>query len=288
MRTVTTTTNVYQFAELSDNAKEKARDWWRGAGGVDTDGIDELPLEIARMLGFDESAALYWCVSYCQGDQATMSGRWRASLVQGGKACAELPKDEDLRPVAEAFESIAARWPNAYALTSERYAVSEGEPADEYTDAEYLEFERALSGAIKALNVWAYDRLREDVDWLHSNEHIDECIEGNEYEFTEAGKRCELPESEPCAAPVQVVIITDGGVIDRVLVGDASVRALVVDYDDNAADDTTLLLIPQDSGKAIEAAAYTPGLVVDPTAIAELFRITDERDAGQSVTHNDY
>jgi hypothetical protein len=36
---------------------------------------------------------------------------------------------------------------------------------------------------------WLYDRLRENYDWLNSDEQVDETILANEYEFTETGER---------------------------------------------------------------------------------------------------
>ncbi|TQM89759.1 hypothetical protein [Roseinatronobacter monicus] len=46
---------VYQFSELSDAAKEKARDWWR-AGGMDYDWWDSVYDDFGRIceiLGVD-------------------------------------------------------------------------------------------------------------------------------------------------------------------------------------------------------------------------------------------
>ena len=85
MKTITIET--YEFDELDDAAKEKARDWFRTASNDDTF-WSECVLEEAEEQGVlmgiefdrdrDHSAKIYWSGFCSQGDGACFAGTWRA------------------------------------------------------------------------------------------------------------------------------------------------------------------------------------------------------------------
>ena len=87
---------VYQFSELSDKAKEKARDWFRSCSdSSDLDNVITDFCSIADLIGLELSTRsvklmsgktrqepeIYYSVAYCQGDYAAFSGTWNYKRV---------------------------------------------------------------------------------------------------------------------------------------------------------------------------------------------------------------
>jgi hypothetical protein len=72
-----TETTVYQFDELSDEAKEKAREWYR-QGNVTTRFWSECTIddakEIGKLLGMDIDN-IYFSGFWSQGDGACFEGK---------------------------------------------------------------------------------------------------------------------------------------------------------------------------------------------------------------------
>lgn len=153
MRIRTTTETLYQFDELSDAAKERARQWWR-EGNAGDNYFSEYVIECAQtagaMLGIDfdtargrrSDPAIYWSGFSSQGDGACFAGTWSAAQVKPGAVAAEFTGDDyklnvELRRIAAEFERIAAAYPGAYFRASHtgRYSHSgsvsfECEPGD--------------------------------------------------------------------------------------------------------------------------------------------------------------
>ena len=83
MRTQITIQTLYTFDELSDSAKERAREWWRNLEAQDWDSsctIDDAK-DCAKIIGIliDD---VYWSGFYSQGDGATKSGyAWVTSTL---------------------------------------------------------------------------------------------------------------------------------------------------------------------------------------------------------------
>lgn len=195
MRTVNV--NVYQFGELSDKAKEKARQWYRGCiDNSDFEGAKEQIKSAAVLCGFQPGMDLWWRLGYSQSDHACIDGRWRAEDVKAQQVRDEWTKDQRLGQIAEQFAEIAKRFPKARAVTQERYVVSDADfdpdeelSSDDKTEALKREAEQDLRVAIQSFNQWAYDVLRTEDEYLNSDECVDENITANEYEFTEGGER---------------------------------------------------------------------------------------------------
>lgn len=142
---------LYQFDELSDKAKEKARDWWR-EGGLDYEWWDCIYEDAERIglkiTGFDAYGR------YIEGDLTKSVGAvCRAILAEHGKSC------------------------NTYKIALDYCCRKRrGNP---YTREDFLHdlLEEYLT------------MLRKEAEYLMSDEHIDETIRANEYEFTEDGKQ---------------------------------------------------------------------------------------------------
>ena len=106
-------TKVYEFNELSDEAKIKAREWMRDATSNDNnfaDGVIEDATTISILLGISDIKIGY-SGFWSQGDGAHFAGRWAASELKIGKVAEYAPKDKELNRIAAEFERIAKLYP---------------------------------------------------------------------------------------------------------------------------------------------------------------------------------
>jgi hypothetical protein len=175
--------NICTFNELSDKAKEKARDWYRSCQDAsDFEFTRDDIISVALLCGFYETAKLWWSVGYCQSDHATLEGLWSAARVRTETIKQEYPQDVRLHQIAEQFAELARQNPAMSFVTNDRYIVGdidEAEQEDVYNDARI---------AVQSFNRWAYEQLRKQADWLYSEEYVDEALTSNDYEFTEDGE----------------------------------------------------------------------------------------------------
>lgn len=216
----TKTINLYTFDELSETAKEKARDWFRGC--IDADDfefvIDDavrmgalLGIEIAsrswtNSYGYKGSSPLvYWSVSGCQGDGASFEGSYRyakgavkAILAETGAGRDDASKgDRELLRIAQDLQKIQKR--NFYQLRasisqsgnythSHTMSVSVERDSDNYQDMTD-DAEDTITELMRDFADWIYSQLDQENDYLMSDESIDDNIKINEYTFTKDGKR---------------------------------------------------------------------------------------------------
>ena len=223
MREETTTRTLYTFDELSDHAKEKARDWYR-EGALDCDWWDfiyEDAATIGAILGLDMAqkpvklmngstrydTEIYFSGFYRQGSGSSYGARWDASKVQPAQALADYaPQDKELARIHAVLLQLAQENPELYAVVKPNgdnwinVEVTHGETRDELINnldgksAEYDrenaidgEREEALTEALKDFNHWIYKQLESEYEWQTADEQVDESIRANEYEFTEDG-----------------------------------------------------------------------------------------------------
>jgi hypothetical protein len=202
----TVTVEAYRFDELSPRAKECARDWWRDSGGPDEyDYIIDDIVHAGQMLGIEfttnpvklfggglrHAPALYWSVGFSQSDYAAFEGVWhyrRGSLADIRK---EYPKDTSLQTIAadlQRYSKAAFYQLTAYCRMnqdSQRVSV-------DWADGRYAAIppvsEQGITGALQVFAQWAYQRLRDEVEYQHSDEVVDENIRCNGYEFDVNGR----------------------------------------------------------------------------------------------------
>ena len=203
-RTITTTTTVYKFDELSDKAKEKARDWWReteteselfGAHGE----LFETAETAAALLGitFDRhnvklmgnntrsEPKIYWGL-YVQGSGASFEGCYEFKPDAMEAIVAEFPTDKTLHAIAAALliegpatavcDCERARYPHSGWMNVTVYDVNGEEIRGEVVRATLREFAD-----------WIYKGIDEEWTYRMSDENIDESIRCNEYEFNAHG-----------------------------------------------------------------------------------------------------
>ena len=191
-------TEVFLFDELTDEAKEKAREWYR-EGALDYewwDGVYDTAKTAGACMGIDVDN-IYFSGFWSQGDGACFTGSyayrkgWRKALKAefGGEILGKLTT------IGEALQ--AAQKPAFYRLAA--LVRHNGNSSDEYStvihvstdDMRYTRGvdEDNLKGELREFMRWIYRQLEAEYEWLMSDEQVDESIRANEYTFTETGER---------------------------------------------------------------------------------------------------
>jgi hypothetical protein len=102
---------VYKFDELSDEAKEKAREWWR-EGGLDYEWYDCVESdfkEIGKILGIDVTKIFFTGFS-SQGDGACFEGYYEYAKGSVKKLKEYAPQDTELHRIAEELAQAQKRF----------------------------------------------------------------------------------------------------------------------------------------------------------------------------------
>lgn len=204
-------TTVYKFDELSDQAKERARAWFRD-GQLDYDWYESVFTdadEIAGMLGIEidrkprnnpkatAEPAILFSGFYSQGDGACFEGRYSFSADAGKRLREHAPKDETLHAIADSLDAVQADNDGALEATVKHrgryyHAMSTEIDVDMPGEADSREMttnaEEIIKEALRDFMRWIYRALEKECEWLQADEQVDESIGANEYEFTEEGK----------------------------------------------------------------------------------------------------
>ena len=215
---------LYQYGELSPKAKETALAWWlESQDSSDYESTVDDFMTCAAILGVGVGTRLErtygggqrafpdvrWSLSYCQGDGAAFNGSY-AYKPGAAKAMRKFaPQDSELHRIADSLQSLQAAW--QYGL---RATMKEGSGSNSYThsgtmavDVEFIdsngnertipqakepeanEADRTLTRLMRDLADWFYARLREEHEYLTSEEQVADVMEANEYTFREDGRR---------------------------------------------------------------------------------------------------
>lgn len=207
---ITVTKELYTFDELSPEAKERARDWYRTS--VDDSDfsceIDEFQ-RFAEIIGVDfdtHEVPLYgggtrrapniWWSGFCsQGDGACFEGTYSYKPDAVAKLKAELQDDHELVGIAEQLVELQRE--HLFALqarvrhTGRYYHEHSVEITAENTRTGEGEDEGPVSEVLRDMMRYLYRTLDDQNDYINSDEHIDEAIEINEYTFDEEGRRAD-------------------------------------------------------------------------------------------------
>lgn len=168
--TIQKTITLYTFDELSEEAKEKARNWWREASYGD-DHAQEITLEDAKNIGLkiitlDQHRANK---GEFYGDAVDCA---KAIIANHGEMC-------DTYKTAKSF-----------LLSIDSLNVEYPEDADGDRPSEYAEEWESLEREFLHSLLCDYWRmLDKEVDYYLSDENVDESIRINAYTFRENGKR---------------------------------------------------------------------------------------------------
>jgi hypothetical protein len=173
MRHETTTRTLYQFDELTDAAKEKARDWYR-EGVLDYEWWD-CTYEDARTIGleitgFDLDRSSYVKASFISSAEETA----HKIEAEHGPSCETFI---DAKAYLEARDKVI----NVWECDKNGEFVNQGR-LDISLDALDSNFLYTLCEDYRIM-------LQKEMEYLLSDESVDESIQINEYEFTIDGKR---------------------------------------------------------------------------------------------------
>jgi len=198
----TETIEIYTFDELSDDAKEKAREWWR-SGGLDYDWYAHIFSDfvtIFEILGFDViESNIHFSGFWSQGDGASFTGSYKYNKGSTKKIRDYAPQDNALHEIADTLQALQKRnfyglWGNIERCSTSHYvhentiSCSEAyRDSGNYQDAT-SDAQDTLTDCARDLCHRLYARLKKEYDWINSNKQVDESIKCNEYEFTVTGE----------------------------------------------------------------------------------------------------
>lgn len=185
---------LYEYKELSDKAKEKARawynefnpdyDWWEP--------VYEDAKAFAEFLGI-EIERINFSGFWSQGDGACFTGTFRPEDVKTVEEFLENYPEE--KTVLGLYERICkVKCPEDCRVNisvSGRYSHSHTMSIS-FTEEMEREEERELLSCVRGFADWIYKTLETDYEYLVSTENVEEQLNGNEYLFLENGTRCTL------------------------------------------------------------------------------------------------
>lgn len=191
-------TKVFQFAELSDAAKESALESLYNINTEDSfwyECVIEQITDAGKMLGIDIDN-VYFSGFSSQGDGAQFTGSYSYAKQSSQAIKAEWPKDSDLQLIADGLRELQRK--NFYSLsanvsTNGHYSHEMCTDITVYDGRIYshahaaADTDDSLSELLRDFMRWSYRRLETEHEWLSSTEMVRETIECNEYEFTESG-----------------------------------------------------------------------------------------------------
>jgi len=157
------TIETYEFDELDAKAKEKARDWYRD--GMFDDRWYEFVYEDALNIGFK-------ITGFDIDRLAEVTGEFTDSASITATR------------IIEEHGEVCDTYTTARAYLKERSTLVAGSGVDESEELDEVDEEFR-----KSLCVDYLEKLRAQMDYLMSNENVDEGIRGNEYVFTDIGSR---------------------------------------------------------------------------------------------------
>ena len=192
----TITINTYTFSELSDKAKDKARQCYHNtymSGEHWHEFIIEDAKEVGKILGFDVRDVHFSGFS-SQGDGASWTGGYE--YVKGAPAAVAsyTGNDAELIRIAHGLQDIQRRHSCKLVASVSRagyYCHSHTMRADvEYGSNPYRDVsdaEKDLLELFRDLADWVYSNLRTEYDYQTSDAAIAEAFDANEVLFTADG-----------------------------------------------------------------------------------------------------
>ena len=201
-----TTITLYTYDELSDEAKETAKHWWLDCRDeTDYESVIDDFKRIAELMGVSfrthpvklmsgatrYDANIYWSLGYSQSDYAAFEGTMTYAKGMAKAVRDYAPQDATLHALADRIAALHARtfYKSAYVVTHHHYYGTQAEPSEfDWTDGAHERAEE-IKEIAKDLGQWLYDRLRDEDEYLRSDEQISEAMEANGYTFREDGRR---------------------------------------------------------------------------------------------------
>ena len=206
-------TNVFQYDELDDRAKERAREWYSRhvfEDSCDWEFVYEDAVRVAEILGIEISTSpvrlmsgksrqktdIYFTGFWSQGDGACFEGTYRYAKGATKKIRQYAPQDKELHRIADELQAvqrkhfyhlIASMNHTGHYCHSGCMSVEVEHNEDRYRDIGDAEEE--ITQLMRDFADWIYERLSDEYDYQTSDEAVEEAIRANEYEFDEEGAR---------------------------------------------------------------------------------------------------
>lgn len=182
MRTETIVRTLYRFDELNEEAKEKAREWYRN-GALDYEWWDGI---------YDDAATVGLKIaSFGLDRRKGVEGKLTMSIVESCKAILkEHGPDCDTYKLAGDFLKAFNALDNAKDEAIQDMTVEDIDNEKETDILEHFktDVEDLQDQYVYALREEYASILQREYEYLLSDECVDGTIEANEYEFTESGK----------------------------------------------------------------------------------------------------
>lgn len=206
-------TTVYEFHELADDAKEKARAWFReGVGDWDWyDFIFEDFAQVCRIVGVAlrtrpvrlmgggtrNKPCIYFSGFCSQGDGACFEGSYTYERGAARRIRDYAPQDAELHRIADRLQDtqranffqlradIRHRGHYCHAYCMDIAVERDSSLWQDMTDGA----EEAVTESLRDLAHWLYRQLEREWDTMMSDGYADEGIAANGYTFTESGRR---------------------------------------------------------------------------------------------------
>lgn len=211
-RIETTQRTLYAFSELSDRAKEKARDWWREceANDFDHECVYEDAATIGALFGLNirqkpvklmngntrYTPAIFYSGFSSQGDGACFEGAYSYAKGAAKAVKAYAPKDKELHSIVDRLQAVQKR--SFYRISAStahrgRYYHSGCMEVSVEIDAVNRQTissddEEEVIQCLRDFADWVYSRLNAEWDYIMSDENVDEAIAINGYEFDASGR----------------------------------------------------------------------------------------------------
>ena len=207
MRTATIEYEVYKYNELSDEAKERVKEWYLD-GQEPYIFSDDCKQDLYNLFG-ENNLDVQYSLGYCQGDGFNIYGEIGAAQIfkclENHNGGTQLEKFEDVLTDKEkrTILNYADQCGKIKLPTNNRYCYSLADYIDIKDDWEY---DLEVYSAYRNINVKAlekFEKLVRDIfrtlcksyeKWGYeyfyeiSNEDLEEICEANGYEFLENGK----------------------------------------------------------------------------------------------------
>lgn len=198
MQVITKEIEAYDFAELSDSAKQAAMQWYcEGAcDGFWSEFIIDDVKQIGQLIGFDIEN-IYYSGFSSQGDGACFTGSIKYRKGGASAVKAHAPRDTELHRIAREWQSLQKR--NFYALRAqvahrghyqhEMCTVFDCEDTrHNYGCLQNPDIEDEIKEIARDFMRWIYRTLESEYEYQTSEETISEACTANGWLFTAAGR----------------------------------------------------------------------------------------------------
>lgn len=188
---------LYQFDELSDEAKATARDWLRDATASDTYVLDEMIDSLKALFKASGIKLVDWSIGAYNQNNYVKFDLGDAADLTGARAMAWLENNlfDRLRITPAEFEKKRKE----YMSYGEGYRIGKIKPCpltgmgydEDLLDAirKSISSGETLKEAFKGLADHIAKMFETEVEYQNKDEQVEENIRANEYEFTVDGKR---------------------------------------------------------------------------------------------------